>query len=315
MDIGFAIKYLKGMRNFKRHFIGEEEYAESLCRELRQMKGITSAQLYAPNFMPSAKIDVMIHLNETLPGPFAQKHILYMQNFFPQGSDVVLHHLRNVEYDGYIFISNKLLELHRLVGYNGILLPLAADTAIFQPKPTNQKYEYDVAYVGNDIKGEERTTHYIYPASKYKFGLFGDWRSSPEPPACYKYRNLLASLSQGTVTREEQASLYSNAKIILNCTGQDAVDWDAMNLRFFEVLACKGFLISDKVPSAEREFKEYVVFTDGDDDLIQKIDYYLARPKERKEIAENGFQYVVQNATIQARAKQLYNYLQEIMSS
>jgi len=308
MTIGFAMKWPKGMN----HFVGEEWYAESLCRELRQMKGVQTVELYAPNSMPSAQLDVMIHLNETLPGPFARKHVLYMQNFFPQGSNVILSYLQKAGYDGYIFVSNKLLELHRQAGYDGIHLPLAADTAIFQPKTQNPQFQYDVAYVGNDIKGEERTMRYIYPATKYNFGLFGDWRA-PWPPSFSNYRSLFSNTARGTITREEQASLYSNAKIVLNCTGQDSVNWDALNLRPFEVLACKGFLISDRIPSAEREFKDYIVFTDGGDDLIQKIDYYLARPKERREIAENGYQYVIRNATVQARAKQLFSYLQQIM--
>jgi spore maturation protein CgeB len=290
------------------HVIGEEAYAESLCRELRQLAGVQSAQLYAPNVRPTSRLDVMIHLNDTIPGSFAYKHILYFQNFYNEGSDIVLAQLQKLGYNGYAFLSQRLLNIHQQAGYSGILLPLAADTAIFHPKVTNPHYEYDVAYVGNDIKGEERTMRYLYPAINYKFGLFGNWKLQP-----YSYSRTLAKLSQGHITHEELAILYSSAKIILNFTGQDSVIWDAMNLRFFEVLACRGFLISDKVPSASHELKDCVVFTDGYQDLNQKIEYYLARPQERKEIAEHGYQYVIQNATVQARAKQLFHLIEEIM--
>jgi len=308
MDIGFLMKWPKGLQPVTGQIIGEELYAESLCRELRQLSGVTSAQVYAPNFRPSARLDVIVHLNDTLPVPYARRHILYIQNFYNEGSDVILKQLQQRGYDGYAFFSQRLLDLHQKAGYSGIFLPLAADTAIFHPKVSSPNYEYDVAYVGNDIKGEERTMRYLYPATNYKFGLFGNWHLYR-----HSYSRMLAKLSQGSITREKSAILYSSAKIILNFTGQDSVTWDAMNLRFFEVLACRGFLIADKVPSAERELENCVIFTDGYQDLTQKIDYYLSRPKERKAIAEQGYQYVIQNATVQARAKQLYHLIEEIM--
>lgn len=308
MHIGFLMKWQKGMERLRGHVIGEEPYAESLCRELRQLAGVTSAQVYAPNVRPSAKIDVMIHLNDTLPGSFARKHILYFQNFYNEGSDIVLSQLQKLGYDGYAFLSQRLLDIHLQAGYSGILLPLAADTEIFYQRVTNPYYEYDVAYVGNDIKGEELTMRYLYPATNYKFGLFGNWKLQPHP-----YSRMFAKLSQGYITRDDLATLYSSAKIILNFTGQDSIIWDTMNLRFFEVLACGGFLISNETPSASREMKDCIIFTDGYDDLNQKIEYYLARPEKRKEIAEHGYQYVIQNATVQIRAKQLYQFIEEIM--
>jgi len=35
---------------------------------------------------------------------------------------------------------------------------------------------FDIAYVGNDIKGQDRTMRYLYPAAQYNFGLFGNWK-------------------------------------------------------------------------------------------------------------------------------------------
>ena len=96
MNIGFFIKWPKGMSQI----IGEELYAQSLCQELQQITGITSAEVYAPNFPPLNKLDAVIHLNDTLPGPYARKHILYMQNFYPEGSDTVLKMLQKIGYDG-----------------------------------------------------------------------------------------------------------------------------------------------------------------------------------------------------------------------
>ena len=48
-----------------------------------------------------------------------------------------------------------------------------------------------------------------------------------------------------------------------------------MNLRIFEALACEGFLVSDRVPAAEAEFGEAVVFTSGYEDLWAEFVRYL----------------------------------------
>jgi len=59
-----------------------------------------------------------------------------------------------------------------------IWLPFGVDTDLFYPRPPGLQYAYEVAYVGNDIKGERRTLLYICPALKFNFGLYGNWHLS-----------------------------------------------------------------------------------------------------------------------------------------
>lgn len=307
MRIGFYTKYDSNLIN---QIVGEELYARSLCKELRKITGVASAQVFTPSLLPNEKFDIMVHLNDTWPNSYARKHVLYFQNFYHQGSDIVLRHLQHRGFDGYIFFSRRLLDLHLQSGYQGTFLPLAADTSIFYPRQKKSAHQFDVVYIGNDIKGKERTMLYLAPATQFKFGLFGNWNQSWNS---MRSGELWGKLSKGPVTRKQAASLYSNAKIILNYTSDDSARWDAMNLRFFEVLACGGFLISDRVPSAEQELRGCVVFTDGGTDLTEKISYYLANSEERNQIAQHGFQYVTNYATVQLRAQELYNYLLRIL--
>ncbi|MDD4600825.1 hypothetical protein SDC9_11414 [bioreactor metagenome] len=307
MRIGFYIKYDSNQLG---QIVGEEKYAKSICKELVKLNGVASAQVFNPSILPSEKLDVMIHLNDTWPNSYAYKHVLYFQNFYHQGSDIVLRQLQQRGFDGYAFFSQRLLDLHLQSGYRGIFLPLAADTTIFQPMPQRPSHQFDVVYIGNDIKGKERTMRYLHPATQFNFGLFGYWN---QPWNSMSSGELWSKLSKGPVTRKQSASIYSNAKIVLNYTSEDSIKWDAMNLRFFEVLACRSFLISDRVPSAKREFHDCMVFTDGGEDLTEKINYYLATPEERNEIAERGYQYVTKYATVQVRAQELFNYLLQIL--
>ena len=316
MEIGFYLKWDKGSLNSSGNVFGDELYGESMCKTLNAMDGVTSAEVYAPNYMPSQKLDVMIYLNDTEPSNLlARKHLLYMQNAYGEGSDAMLRRFHQVGYDGYAFISNKILNIHEQLGYHGIFLPFGVDVTFFNPKPADLNYGYDIAYVGNDIKGESRTMAYIYPAVQYNFGLFGNW-NAPHKFRFWKdrkYQRVFAKISKGKIPQNDVPILYSTAKINLNCTVQDCVDWDAMTLRTLEVLACKGFLISDRVPIAEKTIGDGVVFTDGGQDLINKIEYYLSKPIERKQIAQCGYEYVIQHATISARMKYLYSYLEEVL--
>ncbi len=326
MKIGFYLKWPRGISGRKGcNVIGDELFAEAMCRELSRPGSEHSAAVYAPNLLPSGKLDVMIYLNDTPPlKKLAENHVLYMQNAFGGGSDVMLERLRAFSYDGYAFISNKLLEIHKSRGFGGIFLPFGVDNSFFYPREYRQDYDFDVAYVGNDIKGTERTIRYLLPACDFRFGLFGNWQD-PEPSLKRRcmfwrppeeipaYKRDFFRLSRGKIPQESVPALYSSARINLNCTHQDCVDWDVITLRTFEVLACRGFLITDRVPVAEKTMQGCMVFTDGGKDLSDKIRYYLEHTEEREKIAKSGYDYTIRHATLAMRMKELITYLEGIL--
>lgn len=335
MKIGFYIQWDKfSLTNKSGNVIGDELVSESLCRALKNFEDIEDAQVYAPNYMPSEKLDFMIYTQNIEPiEGLADNNLVYMQNGLGDGADYE-EVLNRYKYDGYIFFSQKLLDLHQSQGGKGIFLPFGVDVNEFSPKKIDKNYNFEVSYVGNDIKGEERTSQYLIPAIKFKFGLFGNWhplkikwiiktalrfdfskiRMAVEAHNdLLGYQKKLSKISRGRIPQEKVPVLYSSSKINLNFTIQECVDWDTITLRTFEVLACKGFLITDRTPSAEKLLKNCVVFTDGGEDLEEKIKYYLKHPEERAKIAQRGYEYAIKHATIDARAKELYEYLKGIV--
>ncbi|MDR1874834.1 MAG: glycosyltransferase [Synergistaceae bacterium] len=241
------------------------------------------------------------------------------------GVDNFLRNFYLHNYDGYVFFAKPLLEAHKQNGREGIYLPFGVDTAVFSPREKMDRYACEVSYVGNDIKGTERTMRYLYPAVEFDFALYGNWdwvtpryrfriwknRALREsfPP----YKEIFRDISRGKIPQEDVPALYSSSGVNLNCTLQSCVDWDVITLRTYEVLACKGFLITDKVPSAESTLKDKVVFTDGDADLTEKIKYYLTHDEERLAIAERGYNHVIAYESIESRAKTLMQYLRDIV--
>ncbi|GHT87338.1 hypothetical protein FACS1894137_14490 [Spirochaetia bacterium] len=324
MRVGFYISWNIGSLEAKNgNVIGEELLCRSFIKYLHKNYDIT-VDLYAPNHLPDSKLDIMIYMNDDIPNiQWAAKNIIYLQNGFESGGDLVLKNIQKRGYDGYIFYSHKLFELNKELGGQGIYLPFSADTEEFYPRAPNPSYAFDCAYVGNDIKGKERSERFILPALNYNFGLFGYWPKrtlKQQIKQClgfskpmYTYQIQLSEIARGKIPQSEVPVLYSSAKINLNCTIQDCVDMNTITSRTFEVLACKGFLITDKVPIAEELLKDCVVFTNGGQELAEQIEYYLAYPEKCRKIAERGYQYTIKYATREARVKELYDYLIKIV--
>lgn len=321
MNIGFFIRWPKdSLSAAGTNVLGDELLALSMCRELLKRPGVVSCELFAPGYSPDRRLDLMVYMNETPPMPkLARRHLRYMQNIYNVGSDKMLEDSYRFRYDGYAFVSSKLLVAHRRTGRDGLFLPFGADTHIFKPVPKEAAYAYEVAYVGNDIKGRVRAEAYLCPALEHNFGLFGNWAPTygwklwknlrPVP----EYKRKFRSICKGKIPQEKVPVLYSSAATVLNCTAQDAVDWDVISHRSLEVMACGGFLISDRVPSAEKELRGCAVFTDGGEDLSDKIRYYLARPRERAVIAAKGLEYVLGNASLSARIDTLLGYIKALL--
>jgi spore maturation protein CgeB len=301
-------------------FIGDHLYAGYLCKNLLKFSEVRSAEVYAPNKLPTEKLDFMIYLNATLPvKEWAKKHVMYFQNAYNE-EDIKkkLQELDSYDIDLYLFLSEKLRKIASNMGKNGKVLTFGAETSIFYPRKKESKYMFDVSYVGNDIKGKERTTEYILPATKFNFGLFGNWNYSKKDRLKYlffflpKYKRILKRFSRGTISKKDISKLYSSSKININCTSKDSVDGDSATARPFDIVACGGFLISDDIPCLRKILGNGAVYTSGGADLIKKIKYYLAHDKERKKISAEGYKRVIKRETVFKKAQMLVKYLKSL---
>ena len=320
MKIGFYIKFDKYSINSKANVIGDELFGESICKSIKKHFKDVQVELYAPNYIPKEKLDLMVYLNETIiKSEYANKNVFYLQNAYDKEEyKVVVDRIVKNNYNGFIFFSKKIKDYYD-ANYNSpysLYLPFGVDTDFFYPRAYDPRFDFDCAYIGNDIKGEERTMKFLYPAVDFNFGLFGNWKVQKARFKIWKnfkktpfFKKTFEKISKGKIMQEEVPKLYSSAKINLNCTAQSCVDWDVVTLRTYEVLACKGFLISDMVPMAGQTMEDCIVFTKGDNDLKEKIRYYLKNKNERMKIAQAGYDYIRDNASIDKRAKELMEYL------
>lgn len=91
----------------------------------------------------------------------------------------------------------------------------------------------------------------------------------------------------------EMPLVFRHSKINLNISLRSI--YTGIPLRCMDIMANGGFLLSNYQSDLAQAFiagEDYDYYEDVDD-LMQKIDYYLTHEKERKEIAENGYQKVL----------------------
>jgi spore maturation protein CgeB len=158
-------------------------------------------------------------------------------------------------------------------------LPLAYDPNIHYP--LERRKTIDVAFVGT--KHKDRAHIAKIPGIK----IYGnEWGDGIYPVYSAKKRNV-----------------YAQTKIMVN----HHVDGDTSpNMRTFECLAMKTFMLTDLVPE---ELKGGMVQYNGQSDLEGKIASYLKHEKDREIIAEDGWK-LVQPYTYEKRMEEMMEAIQ-----
>lgn len=102
---------------------------------------------------------------------------------------------------------------------------------------------------------------------------------------------------------------YSKSRIVFNC----GLNSDS-NRRIFEVLMAGGFLLTDRLSLQSGLFSLFKESVDlecyGDEnELLQKIDFYLNNPKKAEQIALSGHRKLIDCYNQQAMRQKLYRYV------
>lgn len=98
---------------------------------------------------------------------------------------------------------------------------------------------------------------------------------------------------EGVSTLKEMPFVFRQSKINLNCTMRSIQT--GIPQRIWDVLACRGFLITNNQPEIHEYFTvgKHLETYDSDEELLEKINYYLTHDDEREKIANAGYEEVV----------------------
>lgn len=107
----------------------------------------------------------------------------------------------------------------------------------------------------------------------------------------------------------EMPYVFANSKINLNITLRSIQS--GIPLRAMDIMGAGGFLLTN----FQADFLDYFVpnedfvYYESEDDLVEKVNYYLSHEKERKEIAHNGHEKVKANHSFE----KFFNYIFSIV--
>jgi spore maturation protein CgeB len=111
------------------------------------------------------------------------------------------------------------------------------------------------------------------------------------------------------VTEGEKAKALLAAKIVVNTI--HVAEIEGVNGALFQAAGCGAFQIADWKPSLPELFepeREIVTFRSRQE-LKEKVDYYLAHPGERKEIADRAYVRACREHTYEKRLRKMFDIL------
>lgn len=143
---------------------------------------------------------------------------------------------------------------------------------------------------------------YIPCLKKYDLCFIGHINSENRIDALDRMFREFPSFFYGQRLFESAAEKYCQSKVVFNISIKDDI-----NMRVFETLSTKSFLLTNWIPTLEDLFQDgvHLVTYKSIDEAIDKAKYYLAHDSERERIAEAGFQEVRAKHTFRHRAEQV----------
>jgi spore maturation protein CgeB len=295
MKINIVIPSTKSLtinHNFE-NVQGDELVARLWAKNLIEDSRVTSVHLNGRD-----KYDVSICFSPMLKCTDGLK-ILYLQNIFPKpnfiGTEEIFHQVKK-DYHDYIFPSEGVKNSCRS---EGLVCQFATDPAIFYSRDIQKKFQHKACFVGNNIRDKETTNRYLLCASDHGLVIYGNLAGWNHPNCA------------GKISIDDECSLYSSSKTCLNVHLKEHLEYGSFNFRIFNILACGGFIISDKSSYLEKEFSDCMVFTEGYQDLIEKINYYSENQEKTIPFRNKGRIKVLENHTFKNRMSNLLDWLEK----
>lgn len=168
-------------------------------------------------------------------------------------------------------------------------------------KPLNLKKKYDVTFIGTPKADRCELVRFLLK-NNIKIDLFGwGWHNYPEFKEIY----------HGPLDPKDLIKIVNESKINL-CFSKNMFGEPHTVGRVFEFGACNSFILVDYVPIYDRFFKEgrEIVMFRNEEELKNKVDYYLKNEKEREKIAENMYHRIIKKYDLDKNLYKLFKLLE-----
>lgn len=217
-------------------------------------------------------------------------------------------------YDVFAVIQKApFFDLLRELGQENVLyLPLAADPAFHAPMLLSdvdrRRYGADVSFLGAGYPNRQTAFRQL---TSLDFKIWGnDWQPDPVLAPCMQRPD-------ERISPEEAVKIFNATKINLNLHSSIKAEppvsgGDFVNPRTFELASCAAFQLVDRRALLGELFsdRELAVFEDMPG-MLEAMQYYLARPEERRAMAERARARVLAEHTYAHRMRVLLDFARQ----
>jgi len=196
-------------------------------------------------------------------------------------SEKILQYARMVDT---MFIINKTYpKKYKSLGVkNPVFIIQGCDRDAHRITPTkNPKWKSDVAFIGRPHSNHRIELLQLINLN-YDLKVWGG-----------EWRDYNLSCIKNKIYPKEFAKICYSALIFLGC------DYDYelecyITIRTWYALGCGGFLLTNYLPGIETVFTKgvHLEWYKSNEECLDLIDYYLKHERQRKKIAQNGYQFV-----------------------
>lgn len=213
-------------------------------------------------------------------------------------------------FDIYNSYSEKDVALLVGAGFDCRYLCHAADPEKFYSEPGIQK-KFDLAFVGNWSPWRDETVMAALEVTT-NIALYGGyWKRKSKIP-----KRLFNQIYKGNeIVGADLNHLFNSSKVILNASRTPGSF--GLNMRFFEVLAAGGVLLTDSAPELERHFipDMHLVLYRNCSELTRRLGELLSEPQQLEKIGQAGQCMVLEKHNYDVMAAHFLNQFHEILQA
>ncbi|MFA5779092.1 MAG: glycosyltransferase [Elusimicrobiota bacterium] len=190
-------------------------------------------------------------------------------------------------YDEVVTTKEQDLSTYEKLGARHVIFSLQGfDPDIHRPvsltADEKQEFGCDVSFVGQCMKDRANSLDYLSRSLKLNLRIYGtDWDSRSVPAR-------LKPLFHGPAIGHDYAKVVCASKITLGFLNREVRD--TFTTRTFEIPACGGFLLAERTSIHQKLFAEdsEAAFFSSDEELKDKVNFYLTNENVRERIAKAG---------------------------
>jgi spore maturation protein CgeB len=216
--------------------------------------------------------------------------------------------VKAVEYN-FFFENTDVESLWESEKIKSWFLPLALDEKVYYPM--NKPKQIDILFVGS--MNDERLTLLRNLVDRFKdkrIKIYGSFFAPLFNIKKYLFRKDKKVFTNKNIHPSKVNALYATANICINVHRSQTKC--GANQRFFELSGSKAFQLVDNNPFITDNFSNTEVVTySNQEDLFDKIQYFLDNELERNSIVENIYQKVIGSHKFSDRVKFVLNTITE----